>query len=77
MSALGNTHPTTHPEVVDFVERPHRVGTDTAISNFVHTDAVYNALLNATYQMEDRLKESLKSKGNRMFCSTVMWGYRA
>ncbi len=57
MSALGNTHPTTHPEVVDFVERPHRVGTDTAISNFVHTDAVYNALLNATYQMEERLKE--------------------
>ena len=61
MSALGNTHPTTHPEVVDFVERPHRVGTDTAISNFVHTDAVYNALMNATYQMEDRLKESLKN----------------
>ena len=24
-------------------------------------DAVYNALMNATYQMEDRLKESLKN----------------
>ena len=61
MSALGNTHPTTHPQVVDFVERPHRVGSDTAIENFIHTDAVYNALMNATYQMEERLKESLKN----------------
>ena len=61
MSALGNTHPTTHPQVVDFVERPHRVGSDTAIENFIHTDAVYNALMNAAYQMEDRLKESLKN----------------
>ena len=60
--ALGNTHPTTYPEVVDFVEKPIRVGSGgEAISNFVHTDAVYNALMNATYQMEDRLKESLKN----------------
>ena len=68
MSALGNTHPTTHPEVVDFVERPHRVGTDTAISNFVHTDAVYNALMNATYQMEDRLKACRRTSSS---CSTT------
>ena len=61
MATLSNTHPTTYPSVVDFVERPHRVGKDTAISNFIHTDAVYNALMNATYQMEDRLKESLKN----------------
>jgi len=60
--ALGNTHPTTYPEVVDFAEKPIRVGTGgEAISNFIHTDAVYNALFNAAYQMEDRLKESLKN----------------
>lgn len=28
-------------------------------SNWVHTDTVYNALLNAAYAMEDRLAESL------------------
>jgi len=61
MSVLANTHPTTYPSVRDLVERPHRVGQDTAISNFIHTDAVYNALMNAAYQMEDRLKESLKN----------------
>ena len=60
--ALGNTHSTTYPEVVDFVEKPIRVGTGgEAISNFIHTDAVYNALMNAAYQMEDRLKESLEN----------------
>ena len=60
-TSLGNTHPSTYPEVVNFLERPHRVGSDTDIKNFIHTDAVYNALMNATYQMEDRLKESLKN----------------
>ena len=60
--ALGNTHPTTYPEVVDFAEKPIRVGTGgEAISNFIHTDAVYNALFNAAYQLEARLKESLKN----------------
>ena len=60
--ALGNTHSTTYPEVVGFVEKPIRVGTGgEAISNFIHTDAVYNALMNAAYQLEDRLKESLKN----------------
>jgi len=59
--ALTNTHPTTFPEVVDFKEKPIRVGSDTGIENFIHTDAVYNALFNAAYQMEDRLKESLKN----------------
>ena len=60
--ALGNTHPTTHPEVVDFVEKPIRVGEGgEAISNFIHTDAVYNALMNATYQMEERLRVSLQN----------------
>ena len=60
--ALGNTHPTTFPEVTNFVEKPIRVGSGgESIGNFIHTDAVYNALMNATYQMEDRLKESLKN----------------
>ena len=59
--ALTDTHPTPHPVLTDFVERPIRVGGDVSIASFVHTDAVYNALMNATYQMEDRLKESLKN----------------
>ena len=60
-TTLANTHPTTYPSVVNLLERPHRVGSDTNINNFIHTDAVYNALMNAAYQMEDRLKESLKT----------------
>ena len=60
--ALDNTHPTTHPALVDFAEKPIRVGDGgESIGSFIHTDAVYNALMNATYQMEDRLKESLKN----------------
>ena len=38
----------------------YRVEGGTAAEN-IHTDAVYNALLNAVYQMEDRLKDSLKT----------------
>ena len=30
-------------------------------SDFIHTDAVYNALLNAVGQMEERLKTSLEN----------------
>ena len=30
-------------------------------SDFIHTDAVYNALINAVGQMEARLKESLEN----------------
>ena len=60
--ALTNTHGTTQPSVVDFAESPIRVGNGgESISQFIHTDAVYNALLNAAYQMEDRLKDSLKT----------------
>ena len=59
--ATFDTHPTTHPDVINFAEGPARVGSGNAISEFIHTDAVYNALMNATYQMEDRLKESLKN----------------
>jgi len=59
--ATFDTHPTTHPDVINFVEGPARVGSGNAISEFIHTDAVYNALINAAYQMEDRLAESLKN----------------
>lgn len=31
------------------------------VSDVLHTDAVYNALLNAAFTMEDRLQESLKN----------------
>ena len=60
--AVFDTHTTTHPDVINFLEGPARVNQGANnISEFIHTDAVYNALMNATYQMEDRLKESLKN----------------
>ena len=34
---------------------------ESTIGDFIHTDAVYNALINATNQMEDRLKQSLEN----------------
>ena len=34
---------------------------DTTLQDFIHTDSVYNALLNAAYAMETRLAESLKT----------------
>ncbi len=33
----------------------------TALGDFIHTDAVYNALMNAAVAMEDRLKASLEN----------------
>ena len=36
-------------------------GSDIALNQVIHTDNVYNALLNAAYTMEDRLAESLKT----------------
>ena len=59
--ASFDTHTTTHPDVVNFAEGPARVNRGNSISEFIHTDAVYNALINAAYQMEDRLKESLEN----------------
>jgi hypothetical protein len=61
MATFASAHPTTHPEVFNFVEGPARVGSTNPISEFIHTDAVYNALINAAYQMEERLAESLKN----------------
>ena len=47
------------PELLNFESSSFRVN---ATSNdFIHTDAVYNALLNAVGQMETRLKESLEN----------------
>lgn len=60
--------PTTHNplsmvKVVDNVNTITRVGagSDIALNQVIHTDNVYNALLNAAKTMEDRLAESLKT----------------
>lgn len=57
---ITDTHTEGGPALVDGVSgSPYRINaTD---SNFIHTDAVYNALLNAVGQMETRLNESLKN----------------
>ncbi len=57
---VSGWHPTTQPEVVSQSESIYRVS-DATIGSFIHTDAVYNALLNAIGIMEDRLTESLKN----------------
>ena len=60
--ALGSTHGESPEYVNAFAEKPIRIGDGgESISSFIHTDAVYNAMMNAAYQMEDRLKESLKN----------------
>ena len=46
-------------ELKDFKESPYRARVES--SDFSHTDAVYNALINAVGQMETRLKESLEN----------------
>ena len=50
-------------EVVDNVSTITRVGNGSQIglNEVIHTDNVYNALLNAAKTMEDRLAESLKT----------------
>lgn len=49
------------PTIGDFAEKPYRVKSQGATDAYIHTDAVYNALINAVGQMEDRLKESLEN----------------
>jgi len=39
----------------------YRVKSGSATNDYIHTDAVYNALINAAGQMETRLSESLKN----------------
>ena len=46
-------------ELKNFKESPYRARVES--SDFIHTDAVYNALINAVGQMETRLKESLEN----------------
>ena len=47
------------PELKNVADGPFRATVTS--SDFVHTDAVYNALINAVGQMEERLKESLEN----------------
>ena len=47
------------PELKNFAEE--RFAVDTTTNQFIHTDAVYNALINAVGQMEERLKTSLEN----------------
>jgi hypothetical protein len=48
------------PNVTETPTQMYRVPADGG-SEFVHTDAVYNALIKAAGTMEDRLKESLEN----------------
>ncbi len=60
ISGIAATHPTTLPATTAGAEGPYRVTSGT-LSQFIHSDAVYNALLNAVGIMEQRLNESLKN----------------
>ena len=55
----GVTSTVGAPELLNFEGTPFRV--NAASNDFIHTDAVYNALLNAVGQMEERLKTSLEN----------------
>jgi hypothetical protein len=55
----GVTEAVGAPDLLNHADGPFRVNATT--NDFVHTDAVYNALLNAVGQMETRLKESLEN----------------
>ena len=46
-------------ELKDLADTPFRAKVTS--NDFIHTDAVYNALINAVGQMETRLKESLEN----------------
>ncbi len=46
-------------ELKNFADTPFRA--DVTSTDFIHTDAVYNALINAAGQMEERLKTSLEN----------------
>ncbi len=48
------------PGVAGITTEMYRVAGGTAAEN-IHTDAVYNALMNAANVMEDRLRESLEN----------------
>ena len=48
------------PEVKTVTRDAYRIASG-GTAEFIHTDAVYNALLNAVADMEDRLKTSLEN----------------
>ena len=56
-----NHNPSTQVSVVDNVNTISRIGGEVQISDVIHTDNVYNAMLNAAKTMEDRLTTSLKT----------------
>lgn len=57
--ALGVSDAVGSPELVNYAGDSYRLATNATQS--IHSDAVYNALINATGIMEDRLAESLKN----------------
>ena len=46
-------------KVVPVNRDAYRINGTSEMGNFIHTDAVYNALINAAAEMEDRLNTSL------------------
>jgi hypothetical protein len=62
MPAFTQTHdPGTMVEMLDNNYTIARVPSNIALANVLHTDLVYNAMLNAAETMENRLNESLKT----------------
>jgi len=56
---ISGVHGTGHCEVKNPTEYAFR--TDGGAQNWIHTDKVYNALINAASVLENRLQESLKN----------------
>ena len=59
--AFTSHTPGSMVETVDNTNSIARVGGELALDAVIHTDNVYNALLNAAKTMEDRLAQSLKT----------------
>ena len=60
--AITQTHaPTSLVEMVDNTNTIARVDGDVALDSVIHSDLVYNAMLNAAETMEERLAQSLKT----------------
>ena len=58
---VGSHSPGTMVETVGNNNTISRVGTNIGLDDLIHTDNVYNALLNAAKIMENRLNQSLKT----------------
>ena len=60
---IADAHTMTQPSIFNTDMTPYRVtgGESGTLGQFIHSDAVYNALLNAAAIMENRLKESLEN----------------